>query len=93
MPVQGEQRDDALRRLNRVEGQVRGIRRLIEADTYCVDVLTQISSAHEALRAVGKIVMRDHLRHCVTDALREGDPERAERAYQEILDLAYKYAR
>jgi DNA-binding FrmR family transcriptional regulator len=53
----------------------------------------QIASAHEALRGVGKLVMRNHLEHCVTDALRSGDALEAERAYQEVLDLMYKHAR
>jgi CsoR family transcriptional regulator, copper-sensing transcriptional repressor len=93
MAVQGEVRDEVTRRLNRIEGQVRGIRRLVEEDTYCVDVLTQIASIHEALRGVGKIIMRDHLEHCVTDALRADDPEKAEKTYRELMDVVYKYAR
>jgi CsoR family transcriptional regulator, copper-sensing transcriptional repressor len=93
MAVQGEVRDEVTRRLNRIEGQVRGIRRLVEEETYCVDVLTQIASIHEALRGVGKIIMRDHLEHCVTDALRADDPEKAEKTYRELMDVVYKYAR
>ena len=83
----------ALRRLRRIEGQVRGIARMVEEGRYCADILVQISSVHEALRAVGKLVMRNHLEHCVTDALRSGDRLSAERAYQEVLDLMYKHAR
>ena len=93
MAVQNEQRDDVLRRLNRIEGQIKGLRRLVEQDTYCIDVLTQISSVHEALRGVGKIIMRDHLHHCVTDALRAGDEAKAERTYQELMDVIYKFAK
>lgn len=93
MAVEGEVRDEVLKRLNRIEGQVRGLRRLIEEDTYCVDVLTQVSSVHEALRGVGKIILRDHLEHCVTDALRADDPEKAEKTYRELMDVIYKYAR
>lgn len=93
MAVGGEQKEDVLRRLNRIEGQVKGLRRLVEEDTYCVDVLTQISSVHEALRGVGKILMRNHLQHCVTDALRGGDGESAEKTYQEMMDLIYKFAK
>lgn len=93
MAVQDAQKEDVLRRLSRIEGQIKGLRRLIEQDTYCVDVLTQISSVHEALRGVGKIIMRDHLQHCVTDALRADDAARAERTYQELMDVIYKFAK
>ncbi|HZO91654.1 MAG TPA: metal-sensitive transcriptional regulator [Chthonomonadaceae bacterium] len=93
MAIQGEIKEDVLRRLNRIEGQIKGLRRLIEEDTYCVDVLTQLSSVHEALRGVSKIIMRDHLQNCVTGALRDGDEAKAQRTYQELMDLIYKYAK
>src|SRR5437588_88833 len=83
----------ALARLKRIEGQVRGLQGMVEDGRYCADILTQLSSVHEALRGVGKLVMRNHLEHCVTDALRSGDALDAERAYQEVLDLMYKHAR
>ncbi|MGH7481907.1 MAG: metal-sensitive transcriptional regulator [Longimicrobiales bacterium] len=86
-------RERALARLNRIEGQVRGVRRMIEEERYCADVLLQISAIHEALRGVGKLVMRNHLEHCVTDALRSKDPLEAERTYAEVLDLMYRHAR
>ena len=84
---------EALKRLKRIEGQVRGLQRMVEEERYCADILTQISSVHEALRGVGKLLMRNHLEHCVTDALRSGEESAAERAYQEVLDLMYKHAR
>ncbi len=93
MAVHKEAKEDVLRRLNRIEGQVKGVKRLVEEDTYCVDVMTQVSSIHEALRGVGKILMRNHLQHCVTDALRDGDQEKAEKTYQEMMDLIYKFAK
>ena len=93
MAVQNEEKAEVVRRLNRIEGQVKGLKRLVEQDTYCVDVMTQIASIYEALRSVGKIVMRDHLQHCVTDALRDGDVAKAEKTYQEMMDLIYKFAR
>lgn len=86
-------REAALKRLNRIEGQVRGLHRMVEEGRYCADILMQIASAHEALRGVGKLLMRNHLEHCVTDALRSGDDLAAERAYEEVLDLMYKHAR
>ena len=83
----------ALQGLKRIEGQVRGLQRMVEDDRYCADVLTQISAVHEALRKVGKLLMRNHLEHCVTDALRSGDATAATDAYDEVMDLMYRYAK
>lgn len=83
----------AVARLRRIEGQVRGIQRMVEGGRYCADILVQISSVQEALRGVSKILMRNHLQHCVTDALRSGDRLEAEQAYAEVLDLMYRHAR
>jgi DNA-binding FrmR family transcriptional regulator len=85
-------KEQALRRLARIEGQVRGLRRMIEDDRYCVDVLTQISSVHEALRGVSRLMMENYLRRCASKAIRAGG-ERAEEVRAEILDLMYKYAK
>jgi DNA-binding FrmR family transcriptional regulator len=84
---------EAMARLKRIEGQVRGVQRMVEEERYCADVLLQISAVHEALRGVGKLMMRNHLEQCVTDALRSSDRGRAERTYDEVLDLMYKHAR
>ncbi len=65
-------RDDLLKRLRRVEGQIRGLQRMVESETYCIDVLTQISAATKALQAVALLLLEDHLAHCVADAAREG---------------------
>jgi DNA-binding FrmR family transcriptional regulator len=62
-------------RLNRVEGQIRGIKRLIEKDTYCDDVITQIAATQSALNSVSKILLEGHLKNCVVDRLNEGDEE------------------
>ena len=69
-----QDKDAYLRRLRRIEGQVRGLQRMVEEDTYCVDVLTQISAATRALQAVAMGLLEDHLSHCVVDAARNGDP-------------------
>jgi DNA-binding FrmR family transcriptional regulator len=63
------------RRLRRIEGQVRGLSRMVEEDTYCIDVLTQISAATRALQSVALQLLGDHLSHCVHDALASGGPE------------------
>lgn len=91
--VEPEIKDAALARLKKIEGQIRGLQRMVEEERYCADVLTQIASVHEALRGVGKLMMRNHLQHCITGALRSGDAVEAEKTYQEVLDLMYKHAR
>jgi DNA-binding FrmR family transcriptional regulator len=64
-------KDDVLKRLKRIEGQVRGLQRMVEEDTYCIDVLTQVSAANRALQSVALELLGEHLSHCVHDALRE----------------------
>jgi Uncharacterized protein conserved in bacteria len=81
-----------LHRLRRIEGQVRGLQKMIEEDRYCADILTQISSVHEALRAVGRELMRNHLKHCASAAIRERGAA-ADAMYDELVDLMYKAAR
>ena len=80
------------KRLRRIEGQVRGLQKMVEDDRYCADIMTQISSVQEALRAVGRELMRNHLRHCATTAIRAGEPE-AEAMYEELVDMMYRGAR
>jgi DNA-binding FrmR family transcriptional regulator len=81
-----------LKRLRRIEGQVRGLQKMVEEDRYCADVMTQISSVHEALRGVGRELMRNHLKHCATTAIRAGEGE-AEAMYDELVDIMYKHSR
>jgi len=81
-----------LKRLRRIEGQVRGLQKMVEEDRYCADVMTQIASVHEALRAVGRELMRNHLRHCATAAIKSGDAD-AEAMYDELVDMMYRHAR
>jgi CsoR family transcriptional regulator, copper-sensing transcriptional repressor len=88
-----EVRQEATGRLNRIGGQVRGLQRMIDEGRYCPDILTQLASVHAALRGVGKLLMRNHLQHCVTDALRSGDAIAAERTYDEVMDLMYRHVR
>jgi CsoR family transcriptional regulator, copper-sensing transcriptional repressor len=90
--VDPERRDRNLKRLRRIEGQVRGLQRMINEDRYCADILTQISSVQEALRSVGRELMRNHLRHCAASAIRSGEAE-AEAMYDELIDLMYRNLR
>jgi CsoR family transcriptional regulator, copper-sensing transcriptional repressor len=81
-----------LKRLRRIEGQVRGLQKMVEEDRYCADIMTQISSVHEALRAVGRELMRNHLKHCAASAIRSSDEE-ASAMYDELVELMYKHSR
>src|SRR5438874_5785212 len=81
-----------LTRRRRIEGQVRGLQKMVEEDRYCADILTQISSVHEALRGVGRELMRNHLKHCATGAIRTGGKD-ADSMYDEIVDLMYTQIR
>ena len=89
----GEERRKLIGRLRRIEGQVRGLQKMVEEDRWCADIMTQISSVQEALRGVSRELMRNHLRHCVTDAMRSRDPARAEATYAELIDLFGKFGR
>lgn len=71
-------KDDYLKRLRRIEGQVRGLQRMVEDDTYCIDVLTQVSAVTSALQSVAVGLLDEHVRHCVSDAARGDDAARAE---------------
>jgi DNA-binding FrmR family transcriptional regulator len=70
-------KDDLQKRLRRIEGQVRGLQRMVEEDTYCIDVLTQVSATTSALQSVALGLLDDHLRHCVTEAVAAGGPDGA----------------
>ncbi|HEY3933322.1 MAG TPA: metal-sensitive transcriptional regulator [Gemmatimonadales bacterium] len=75
------------KRLRRIEGQIRGLQKMVAEERYCADVLVQISSAQEALRGVGRVLLHNHLTHCTTTAIRSGDPSEAARVIDELIDL------
>lgn len=81
-----------LKRLRRIEGQVRGLQKMVDEDRYCADIMTQIASVHEALRAVGRELMRNHLKHCASSAIKAG-PDEAEAMYDELVELMYRHVR
>jgi DNA-binding FrmR family transcriptional regulator len=91
--VDPEIRDRNLKRLRRIEGQVRGLQRMVEEDLYCADIMTQIASVQEALRSVGRELVRNHMKHCAAEAIRSDDPKRAEAMYEELLDMVYRLGR
>jgi DNA-binding FrmR family transcriptional regulator len=90
--VDPDAKDRNLKRLRRIEGQIRGLHKMVEEDRYCADILTQISSVQEALRAVGRELLRNHLKHCTMTAVKAGESE-ADAIYDELVDLMYKNTR
>lgn len=90
--VDADIKDRNLKRLRRIEGQVRGLQKMVESDRYCADIMMQISSVQEALRGVGRELMRNHLEHCASTAIRSSDDE-ATVMYDELIDLMYKNTR
>jgi DNA-binding FrmR family transcriptional regulator len=83
-------KDEVLKRLRRIEGQVRGLHRMIEQDQYCIDVLTQLNSVQAALKAVGLGLIDDHVRHCVREALEEGH---GDDKVEELVSAVARFAR
>jgi DNA-binding FrmR family transcriptional regulator len=81
-----------LRRLRRIEGQVRGLHRMVDEERYCTDVIVQVASVQEALRGVARQLLRNHLKHCASAAIRQGEAQ-ADAMYDELLDLVYKHLR
>jgi DNA-binding FrmR family transcriptional regulator len=82
-----------LLRLKRIEGQMRGLQRMVEEERYCPDVMEQVSAVQESLRATGQLLLRNHLQHCVTGAVRSGDETRSNQVYDELASLFFKHAR
>ena len=90
--VDSDAKERNLARLKRIEGQVRGVHKMVEDDRYCADIVGQLSAIHEAVRAVGRELMRNHLRHCASRAFRNGG-EQADEMCDELIDLMYRNAR
>ena len=90
--VDPELKQRNLHRLRRIEGQIRGLQKMVEEDRYCPDILVQVSSAQEALRGVARTLLRNHLEHCATTAIRRGGADAVE-MYDEITELAFRHAR
>jgi DNA-binding FrmR family transcriptional regulator len=91
--VDPEIKESNRKRLRRIEGQVRGLQRMVEEDRYCADIITQVASVQEALRGVGRNLMKNHLHHCATKALKSGKKEEADAMYDELLELIYAHLR
>jgi DNA-binding FrmR family transcriptional regulator len=91
--VDPETKRAVLTRLRRIEGQVRGLQKMVEEERYCADVLAQVSSVQEALRGVSRSLLYNHLKHCATEAIRSTDAGRADAMYDELMELVFRSAR
>ena len=91
--VDPETKASNIRRLKRIEGQVRGLQKMVDDDRYCPDIMIQISAVQEALRTVGRSLMRNHLKHCTTHAIQHGTVQEADAVYDELVELIYKHSR
>jgi DNA-binding FrmR family transcriptional regulator len=88
-----EDKKKILNRLRRIEGQVRGIEKMVEEDRYCIDVLTQVGAVITALESVGLKVLEDHTRHCVAGALASGDEVEARAKVEELVAAVERFAK
>jgi CsoR family transcriptional regulator, copper-sensing transcriptional repressor len=88
-----DQKDALIKRLHRIEGQVRGIERMVSADRYCIDILTQISAVSTALDSVAFLILDEHVKHCVAGALASGDETEARAKTEELLAAVHRFAK
>jgi DNA-binding FrmR family transcriptional regulator len=88
--VQSEIQQSCLSRLRRIEGQVRGVARMVEEDRYCIEVIHQIQAVRAALKRVEEEILKDHVSHCVQDAVRNGKPAEQRKKIAELMDVLGK---
>jgi DNA-binding FrmR family transcriptional regulator len=86
-------KDALVKRLHRIEGQVRGIERMVEDDRYCIDILTQVSAVNTALESLAFKILDEHVRHCVAGALTSGDEAEAQTKTEELIEAVQRFAR
>ena len=91
--VDPQLKDANRNRLRRIEGQIRGLQKMVDDDRYCPDIITQVASVQEALRGVARNLMRNHLHHCAAKAMRSNKKEEAEAMYDELLEMIYAHLR
>ena len=89
----GYDKEALVKRLHRIEGQVRGIERMVEDDRYCIDILTQVAAVNTALESLAFKLLDDHVSHCVTGALASGDPKEAAAKSKELMEAVQRFAR
>ena len=92
MHLSPEDQKKLVARLKRAEGQLAGVRRMVEGDGYCVDVLLQLQAVRGALAKIGQLVLRNHVETCVSDALQDGNPDQVGQKLDELMDVFGRYA-
>lgn len=93
LPLAPDLKQQADRRLARIEGQVRGLRKMVAEDRYCVDVLMQIASVHEALRGAGQLMLQKYVESCASAGIRSDDPDERQETYEKLLKVIYRFVR
>jgi CsoR family transcriptional regulator, copper-sensing transcriptional repressor len=88
-----DQKEALAKRLHRIEGQVRGIEKMVDEDRYCIDILTQIGAVSTALESLGFQILDDHVKHCVAGALASGDETEAQAKAEELLEAVHRFAK
>ena len=88
-----QDKDMLIKRLNRIEGQVKGIQKMVEEERYCVDILVQISAIRSAINKVGSIILENHIKGCVTESIKHDDMEITEQTIQELMDTISKFTK
>ena len=91
--IQADNKDAMIKRLHRIEGQVRGIERMIEDDRYCIDILTQISAVNTALESLAFQLLDQHVKHCVAGAFASGNKKEMARKTTELLEAVHRFSR
>jgi len=91
--MQKQMKASCLKRLSRIEGQVRGLAKMVEEDRYCIDVVTQVSAVRAALRRVEEEILRDHVAHCVEHAIQSGNAADQRRKVAELIDVFSRASR
>jgi DNA-binding FrmR family transcriptional regulator len=91
--VDGEIKGVNLNRLRRIEGQIRGLQKMVQEDRYCADIIVQVAAVQEALRGVARSLMKNHMQHCASKAIKSGKPGETAAMYDELLELIYKHLR
>jgi CsoR family transcriptional regulator, copper-sensing transcriptional repressor len=87
------QKDAIVKRLHRIEGQVRGIEKMVDEDRYCIDILTQIGAVTTALESLGFVILDEHVKHCVAGAIASGDEVQAQSKAEELLEAVHRFAK
>jgi DNA-binding FrmR family transcriptional regulator len=93
MPIPDERKEEILRRLNYVQGQINGVKKMVEEERKCIEILTQISASYEGLRKAGQLMIRNYIENCVTNDIRSDDPKVVNRIYDEMMKVIHKYSK